>query len=79
MITKDRIIRALIACATDHCEYLTCPYYGKVNCHDLLILDAADSIVRLIRDNKELVSTLEKQKLNSVYGEVHHAEQSGQV
>ncbi len=79
MKTKDQIVRALILCATDHCEYFNCPYYGKGNCHDLLMLDAADSIVRLTRDNRELAGCLEKQKLNSVYGEVHNAEQTDHV
>lgn len=79
MKTKDQIVRALILCATDHCEYHACPYYGEYNCHDLLMLSAADSIVRLIRDNRDLAGCLEKQKLNSIYGEVHHAEQTDQV
>ena len=76
MKTKDQIVRALILCATDHCDYCNCPYSGKSNCHDILMLDAADSIVRLIKDNRDLAMCLEKQKLNSVYGEVHHAEQT---
>ena len=76
MKTKDHIVRALLLCATEQCQVLNCPYWGKSNCHDLLMLDAADAIVRLIRDNKDLAGTLEKQKLSSVYGEVHHAEQT---
>jgi len=76
MKTKDHILRALILCATDQCNVYTCPYGGMQNCHDLLCLDAADCIVRLIRDNKELAGCIEKQKLNSIYGEVHHAEQT---
>ena len=79
MISKDRIIRALVSCATDNCGYQSCPYYGKGNCHDLLMLDAADSIVRLLKDNRDLAGCLEKQKLNSIYGEVHHAEQTDQI
>jgi len=76
MKTKDNIVRALFLCATDQCNVYTCPYGGMDDCHDMLCLDAADAIVRLTRDNKELVGSIKKQKLDTVYGEVHHAEQT---
>ena len=79
MRTKDQILRALFLCATDQCNVYRCPYGGMDNCHDMLCLDAADAIVRLTRDNKELAGSIKKQKLNSIYGEVHNAEQADKI
>ena len=71
---KEKIVATLLACAAERCECYSCPYHEKRNCYDLLMLDAADCITRMIKDNRTMAMELQKQKLSSVYGEVRNAE-----
>lgn len=79
MMTKDQIVTALITCATKHCADRSCPYYESHKCYDILMLDAADCILLLLRDNMDLSARLEKQKLISDMEANHHAEQTDKV
>lgn len=83
---KGQIVSALMACASNTCSKETCPYWGPGDCTDKLMIDAAECIVRLFKDNMNLAAEVRevkisrtKAKLNSLYGEMHNADENDNV
>lgn len=83
---KGQIVSALMTCTSGTCARDNCPYWGKVDCTDKLMIDAAECIIRLYKDAlmwagkaKENEILTAKAKISSVYGEMHNAEENNNV